>query len=110
MILNFLYMLLLQVIVVIIVDLSDFPSTLKKLISSILTKGKFKTDNYQFHLIDCSFCIQWWVNLIYIICIGQFSIPYIAFALFLSVMCTISKDIILLIRDIFVKLINKFYE
>ena len=46
MILDFLYMLLLQIIVVIIVDISDFPSTLKKIISSILTKGKFKTDNY----------------------------------------------------------------
>lgn len=110
MIMNFFNMLLLQIVVVIIVDISDFPSTLKKLVSFILTKGKFKTDNYQFHLADCSFCIQWWTNLIYIICIGQFSIPYIAFALFLSVMCPISKDIILLIRDIFVKLINKFYE
>ena len=110
MILDFLYMLLLQIIVVIIVDISDFPSTLKKILSSILTKGKFKTDKYQFHLIDCSFCIQWWVNLIYIICIGQFNIPYIAFALFLSVMCPISKDIIILLKDICIKIINKFYE
>ena len=110
MIMNFFNMFLISLIVVIIVDISDFPSTLKKIISSILTKGKFKTDKYQFHLIDCSFCIQWWVNLIYIICIGQFSLLAVAFILMLSVFTPILKDIIILLKDICIKIINKFYE
>lgn len=105
-----LYMLLLQLIVVIIIDCSDFPSTIKKALSYILTKGKIKTDNYMFHLVDCSFCICWWTNFVFILCIGQFSIPYIALALFLAYMVTPVREFLILIYDVCIKIITKIND
>lgn len=110
MLINFLYMILIQIIVVIIIDLSDFPSTIKKAISFMLSKGKFIKDDYTFHLSDCSFCIQWWVNLIFIICLGQFSIPYITFALLLSFFTETTKDILIFTKDIMAKLNRTIYK
>lgn len=110
MLINFLYMILIQIIVVIIIDLSDFPSTIKKAISFILSKGKFIKDDYTFHLSDCSFCIQMWVNLIFIIYLGQFSIPYITFMLLLSFFTDTTKDILIFIKDIMAKLNRTIYK
>jgi len=40
----------------------------------------------------------------------EVSLLLLAYVLFLAIMTPVAKDIILLIRDIFIKLINKFYE
>lgn len=103
-------LILIQIITVIIVDLSDFPSTIKKAISFILSKGKFIKDDYTFHLCDCSFCIQWWVNLIFIICVGQFNLPMITVILLLSFFTDTTKDILIFIKDIMAKLNRTIYK
>lgn len=101
------YMILIQLIIVILIDCSDLPITIKKTISFLLTKGKIKSANFQFHLADCSFCIQWWANFVYLLYIGKFIIPYIALALFLSFMTPITKDLLFLIKNIIINIIFK---
>jgi len=64
------YMICLATIVVSIVDISDFPSTVKKALSFIWTDGKIIKTDYRLHLIDCSWCIASWTNLIYLLCTG----------------------------------------
>lgn len=103
-------LLCIQLICVLIIDISGFIDSVKWGVSKWLTKGKIPTTNYSIKPLDCSLCATWWSCLIYMICIGQVSVFLLAYILFLAIMTPVAKDIIILIRDIFVKLINKFYE
>ena len=103
-------LLCIQLICVLIIDISGFIDSVKWGVSKWLTKGKIPTTNYSLKPCDCSLCMTWWSCLIYMICIGQLSVFLLAYILFLAIMTPVAKDIILLIRDIFIKLINKFYE
>ena len=96
-----------QWIVVMIVDISDFPSTVKKLVSSILTRGKMKTDNFRIHLIDCDLCVTFWSGLIYLLATNQFTIPYAAFVCLLAAGAAILKDLYYTIQELITKLFNK---
>ena len=98
------------IICVLVIDISGFIDSIKYGISYFLTKGKIPTTDYRLKPLDCSFCMNFYCGLIYIICIGEFSLPVVAFILMLSVFTPILKDIIILLKDIFIKLINKFYE
>lgn len=103
-------LLCIQLICVLIIDISGFTDSVKWGVSKWLTKGKIPTTNYSLKPVDCSLCMTWWSCLIYMICIGQLSVFLLAYILFLAIMTPVAKDIIILIRDIFIKLINKFYE
>lgn len=103
-------LLCIQLICVLIIDISGFIDSVKWGVSKWLTKGKIPTTNYSLKPLDCSLCAVWWSGLIYIICIGQLSIYLIAYILFLAVMTPVVKDIIVLLRDICIKLINKIYD
>lgn len=103
-------LLCIQLICVLIIDISGFIDSVKWGVSKWLTKGKIPTTNYRIKPFDCSLCMTWWSCLIYMICMGQLSVFLLAYILFLAIMTPVAKDIIILIRDVFVKLINKFYE
>ena len=102
-------MLCLATIVACIVDISDFPYTVKKVISFILTKGKMTKTDFRIHLVDCSWCIASWTNLIYLFCVGQFTIPYIAAVFIIATFTPIIKDLIIFIKDTITKIINIIY-
>ena len=102
-------LLLIQFIVVVIIDDSGVIDSIKRLISRILTKGKIETTNFDLKPFSCSYCMQVWCGLIYLLIIGQFTIPYIAFNFLLAAMVPVTKDLVNLIRDLFIKLIDKIY-
>ena len=106
----FLNLLFIQLICVLIIDISGFMDSVKWGISKFLTSGKLPTTDYRLRPFDCSLCMCWWSGLIYLICMKEVSLLLLAYVLFLAIMTPVAKDIILLIRDIFIKLINKFYE
>lgn len=103
------YMVCIATIVVSIVDISDFPDTIKKCISYILSKGKIIKTDYRLHLIDCSWCVASWINLIFLLYIGQFNIPYIAITFIIATLSPVIKEAIMLIKDLLLKLINYIY-
>ena len=103
-------LLCIQLICVLIIDISGFIDSVKFGISKWLTKGKFPKADYRIKPFDCSLCATWWTGLIYIICTGQFSIFLVAYLLFLAVMTPVAKDIIILIKDICIFIINKIYD
>ena len=103
-------LILIQIMTVIIVDLSGFIESLKKGISFIISKGKFIKDDYDLHPVDCSFCLQWWIGLIYIIIVGQFNLPMITVILLLSFFTETTKDILIFIKDIMAKLNRTIYK
>lgn len=101
---------LIQIIAILIIDISGFVQEVLRGISKILTKGKIISDNYDLKPFTCSLCSGFWTNLIYILCTGNFSIPIFAFILFIAVLSPVLKDSIILVKDIFIFLINKIYD
>ena len=83
----------------------DFTSTIK----SILTKGKFRNP-IQIKPFNCSTCMSFWTNLIYIIIIGKFSIFMIVYILFLSWSAPIIDSIFTLLKNAIIKFINILAE
>lgn len=98
---------LIAVIVVIIVDISGFVDSLKSGIKYIATKGKMSSPDYSLKPLDCDFCAQFWTSLIYVIAMGEFSLWMLVWILLMSVMTPIIKDVIITIRDIMIKMIDK---
>ena len=92
------------VIVVIIVDISGFVDSVKTLIGKVL-----HINNVSLKPIDCSFCMNFWASIGYLVITNELSITAVMVALLLSTMTPIIKDAIYLIRDLLGKAINKAY-
>ena len=102
---NYLKLFEITVIVVIIVDISGFIDSVKTLIGKVLG-----INNVNLKPFDCSFCLNWWVSLAYLLITNELSITAVMVALLLSTMTPIIKDSIYLIRDSIGKIINKIYN
>ena len=94
-------LILIWIIVVIIVDISGINTTVNQVLNILFDKEK-KRINIKL----CDFCINWWLGLLYIICMNQFSLVNIAVILVLSTLAPILSNLIWNIRDILTKIIN----
>lgn len=92
------------VIVIIIVDISGFIDSIKAFIGKVL-----HINNVSLKPIDCSFCMNFWASIGYLLITNELSITAVMVALLLSTMTPIIKDAIYLIRDLLGKAINKAY-
>ena len=93
------------VIVVIVVDISGFIDSIKTLIGKVMG-----INNVNLKPLDCSFCINWWLSLAYLLITNELSITAVMVTLLLSTMTPIIKDFIYLIRDLIGKAIDKIYN
>ena len=103
-------LLLLQLIIVFIIDISGFVDTMKTKLAKLLTKGKFKSSDYRLRPFDCSLCAMFWTGLIFLLITHQFTLPYIAFVCLLSATTTITKDIYFTVVDVVIKILQKINE
>lgn len=103
-------LILIQLIIVYVIDLSGVIDSIKLFISKHLTKSKIVTTNFSIKPFDCSLCSTWWIGLIYLIICHSFTIPYIALVALLSFLTPISSNILLLMKDLIGFEINKIYE
>ena len=103
-------LLLIQVIVVFIVDISGAIDSLKRGLKLLLTKGKMSNSDYRLKPFDCSLCSTWWTCLIYLLCVGKLTIPFIAFVAFQCTFCAQIKDTILVVGDLITKVIRIIYK
>ena len=94
-------LLLIQFIIVGIIDVSGFVQELEAFLSKWL-KIRAKIPKP----FSCSLCTTWWTGLIYLLITGNLTLPLVAFTLFISLLTTVTKDIIYLIQDIFIKIID----
>lgn len=106
----FLNLLFIQLICVLIIDISGFVDSVKWGISKFLTNGKIPTTDYRLRPFDCSLCMCWWSGLIYLLCIKEVSLLLLAYVLFLAIMTPVVKEIIVLLRDICIFIITKIYD
>lgn len=94
-------LILIWIIVVIIVDISGINTTVNQVLNILFDKEKNRIN-----IKLCDFCINWWLGLLYIICMNQFSLFNIAVILVLSTLAPILSNLIWNIRDFLTKIIN----
>ena len=93
------------VIVVIIIDISGFIDSIKEFIGKMLNIA-----NVRLKPLDCSFCMNWWVSLLYIYITNNLTLSTILFALLCSTLTPVISDMIYLIRDILGFILLKISE
>lgn len=98
---------LIAVIVVIIIDLSGITLSIKSSIKRLLTRGRMSDPNYSLKPLDCSFCMTFWTGLVWLLVTHSFSLWMLTYLLLLCVMTPVIRDVIILIRELFIKIIKK---
>lgn len=98
-------LILVALVTIYIVDLSGFTETLLKVISAY--KGRKITELKPF---SCSLCMVWWVCLIFLLVTGNLTLPMVAFSALLSFLSVPLGQLLILIREAFLKVINKLMD
>ena len=101
--------LLITICWVIILDQLHFWEDLTSTIKSILTKGKFRNP-INIKPFNCSTCMSFWTNLIYILIVGNFSIFMIGYILLLSWTTPMISSVLTLLKNAVIKFINILAE
>ena len=94
-------LILIQIICVNIVDISGVVQHIENAIARAL-----KLKSVSIHLIECSFCINHWVGLLYLLLTGSLSLETYCFVLILSFLTSVTKELLWTVRDFFVYLIR----
>ena len=102
---NYIDLFEISIIVVIIVDISVFIDSVKSLIGKVLG-----INNVSLKPLDCSFCMNLWTSIAYLVITNNLALSTILVALLCSTLTPVIGDLIYLIRDIFGKIILKINE
>lgn len=94
-------LILIQIIVVIIIDISGVVEHIEGLIARMLSLKKVKI-----HLIECSFCVSHWIGLFYLLLTGALSLNTYAIVLVLCFLTSVTKELLWTVRDFFIYLIR----
>ena len=95
-------LILIQIIVVIIIDISGVVVHIENAIARMLSLKKVSI-----HLIECSFCVSHWIGLFYLLVTGELSLKNYCLVLILSFLTSVTKDLLWGMRDRLVKLVSK---
>ena len=107
---------LLAIIIVFIVDLSgSIEHLVKPIVKHLLHIPSHK--DIMLPLIECSLCVTWWIDLIYVcyVTIAN-SFTFNQFLILVSVLALVSfltpviKDTLILIKDLIIRFIEVFYK
>lgn len=100
-------LIIISLVNVLIIDISGFVQSVKSLISKLLTNKQIDTTNFSLKPFDCSFCMTFWTGLLYTLVIGQFTLVNLLIILLLAFMTEPVYRILLLIKDMILKIIDK---
>lgn len=103
-------LLLIALVNVMIIDLTDFIPSVKRLLSRLLTKGNITTDSFRIKPLDCSLCMTFWCSILYLILVGEVTLVNIFFAVLLPIFTDVFRQFILFIKDLCIKCIDKLYD
>ena len=98
-------LILVAFVTIYIVDLSGFTDTWLNILSNY--RGRRITGLKPF---SCSLCMVWWVCLIYASIVGNLTIPVVALIALLSLLSVPCGQLLILIREVFLKVINKLMD
>lgn len=95
-------LLLIQVIVVILIDISGIVQSVEGLIARLLSLKKVSI-----YMLECSFCMNHHTAFIYLLLTGALSLKNYCFVLILSFLTSVTKDLLWGVRDRLIKLVSK---
>lgn len=104
-----LQLLIIQIIIVNLVDLSGFVDTVKHWLYGWLWKGRPYRD-FEFKPWSCDYCMTHHIGLIYLLITGQLTLLTYMLLLILSYIAPITRDILILIKDTLIKIIDLIYK
>lgn len=98
--------LLIALIMVFALDISGFYQEITSIISGWMTNGAIKKP-IMIKPFCCSLCMTFWLSIIYVFCMGCFTIPMIAYCCLISYLTTVFNDLLRLLLDIMKTIIYK---
>ena len=84
------------IISVLVIDISGFVHSIKVAIGKYL---KISPNSFRIKPFDCSFCMTFWVSMIYLLVVGRFTLVNIAVVLLLCCLTTPLKNLVMSVRD-----------
>lgn len=105
----YLNLLIIQLVMVFILDLSGIMLYIKKWIWRIFIGRKTEHLSYKLSLkpLDCSLCLYHHLSLLYLLILGQFSILNYGYICLLAFMTPVTGSLLLNIKDFLTRIINK---
>lgn len=86
-------------------DVGGFWNEITSIISGWLTKGVVKKP-FELKPFSCSLCMTFWTSLVYVLCIGAFSLPMLAWICLCSYLTLVIPAFFYFIESV----INKFFS
>ena len=84
------------IISVLVIDISGFVHSIKAAIGKFLG---ISPNSFRIKPFDCSFCMTFWVSMIYLLVVGRFTLANIAVVLLLCCLTTPLKNLIMSLID-----------
>ena len=84
------------IICVLVIDISGFVHSIKVAIGKYLG---ISPNSFRIKPLDCSFCMTFWVSMIYLLVVGRFTLVNIAVVLLLCCLTTPLKNLVMSVRD-----------
>lgn len=84
------------IISVLVIDISGFVHSIKAAIGKYLG---ISPNSFRIKPFDCSFCMTFWVSMIYLLVVGRFTLVNIAVVLLLCCLTTPLKNLVMSVRD-----------
>ena len=91
------------IICVLVIDISGFVHSIKVVIGKYLG---ISPNSFRIKPFDCSFCMTFWVSMIYLLVAGRFTLVNIAIVLLLCCLTTPLKNLVMSVRDKLTKVMD----
>lgn len=101
--------LFISIVIVFCIDLSGAMDKLNMLVWNRMFTG-IKYNGWTIPLLGCSLCCTWWAGIIYMIFTGTFSWWMLAYIAIIAFLTPITKDILILIKDLLNKITEIIYN
>ena len=84
------------IISVLVIEISGFVHSIKAAIGKYLG---ISPNSFRIKPFDCSFCMTFWVSMIYLLVVGRFTLVNIAVVLLLCCLTSPLKNLVMSVRD-----------
>lgn len=101
-------LILIVVFTVCVIDLSGIITSIKKGLAKWLKVKDYTQINLP--LIQCSLCLSFHIQWIYLLIVGKFTIGYLTLAIIFSLFTPQIGDIIILVKEIITNITDKIYK
>lgn len=98
-------LLLMTLIIVFIIDLSGVIDSMESVLSRWL-KGPARIPKP----FSCSLCMSWWCGLAYLLCVGHFTLAYVAYMALLAFLTPVFSTFMVWIRETLTWVVDKGFE